>query len=88
MSEVLQKYLLSMIDSLRETVTAASFGDITSHTNLLAEISALQLAIETPLDTIYRIGHQVRNALFHLQCLHTKELLDVRVCLPESNPER
>lgn len=52
--------LLSLIESLKADVEASAEGDIGAHARVLDGINALQLAAETPLETIYRIGHNVR----------------------------
>jgi len=52
--------LLSLIDGIKTKVETIREDDAVSHAKLLDDISALMLAAETPLDTIYRIGHQVR----------------------------
>jgi len=60
MAQTSQSSLLSLIDAIKTTVETTSENDAVSHGKLLDNINALMLAAETPLDTIYRIGHQVR----------------------------
>lgn len=50
---------ISIIDQIRELVVADEpREDLIAHAKLLSNIHALELAAETPLETIYRIGHQ------------------------------
>lgn len=53
-----QETTLRLLDRIRNALTTPDSGDV-DHAKLLADVSRLQLAIETPLETIYRIGHQV-----------------------------
>lgn len=57
---------LHLVDRIKNSLTTPDSGNA-SHAGLLADISRLQLAIETPLETIYRIGHQVID---HLRFLY------------------
>ncbi len=50
--------LLALLDEIREFVADNSTQDPTTHTKLLFKIHALNLAAESPLDTILRIGYQ------------------------------
>ena len=59
MNQSSSENLLSLVNTIRSTIETTSREDGLSHAKLLDEISALTLAAETPLDTIYRIGHQV-----------------------------
>ncbi|KAI4182951.1 MAG: hypothetical protein L6R41_005685 [Letrouitia leprolyta] len=52
-----QETTLRLLDRIRNALTTPDSGDV-DHAKLLADVSRLQLAIETPLETIYRIGHQ------------------------------
>lgn len=49
---------LPLIDEIRELAANDSSNETGTHTQILSRIHALQLAVETPLETIYRIGHQ------------------------------
>ncbi|KAL8942690.1 MAG: hypothetical protein Q9211_001288 [Gyalolechia sp. 1 TL-2023] len=52
-----QELALLLVDRIRNALdTSDSRG--ADHAELLADISRLQLAVETPLETVYRIGHQ------------------------------
>ena len=55
--------LLPMIDDIQESVKNASLDDPAAHTALLDKINALQLAAESPMETIDRIGNTVCPAL-------------------------
>ena len=59
-SEVMecQTSFLPLIDEIRELAASDSSREPCTHTQILTNIHALQLAAETPLETIYRIGHQ------------------------------
>ncbi|KAL8846669.1 MAG: hypothetical protein Q9221_008255 [Calogaya cf. arnoldii] len=46
-----------LLDRIKQSL-AAPYSTSAEHAQTLADISRLQLAVETPLDTIYRIGHQ------------------------------
>ncbi|KAL8950891.1 MAG: hypothetical protein Q9222_003108 [Ikaeria aurantiellina] len=48
---------LALIEQIKDTITVPNRTSA-DHAELLATISRLQLAIESPLETIYRIGHQ------------------------------
>ena len=50
--------LIPLIDRIRELVADESCEDPTAHAKLLSCIYTLNSAAETPLETIYRIGHQ------------------------------
>lgn len=50
--------LIPLIDQIRELVADESREDPVAHAKLLSSVHALNLAAETPLETIYRIGHQ------------------------------
>ena len=50
--------LISLVDEIRELVADDSNDHPITHAELLSKIHALELAAETPLETIYRIGHQ------------------------------
>lgn len=50
--------LISLINQIRELVADESREDPIAHSKLLSCIDALKWAAETPLETIYRIGHQ------------------------------
>lgn len=52
--------LLLLIENVKNAAVAASSGGQAEHVRLLSTISSLQLAAEEPLETMYRIGHQVR----------------------------
>ncbi|KAL8962474.1 MAG: hypothetical protein Q9183_005152 [Haloplaca sp. 2 TL-2023] len=51
---------LSLVDRIKDAL-ATTNQDSGGHAQLLADISHLQLMVETPLETIYRIGHQVKG---------------------------
>lgn len=58
-----------LLDRIKEALNTPQ--DTTSkRAQILADISRLQLAVETPLETIYRIGHQVipRSTYFQIFC--------------------
>ena len=57
--------LESLIDQIKQVATAPGVDDA-SHAGLLSNIRRLQLAVERPLETIYRIGHQVIVKVFSL----------------------
>ena len=67
MAQTSPSSLLALIDAIRTTVETTREDDAVSHAKLLDDISALMLAAETPLDTIYRIGHQVRLSSLDLR---------------------
>lgn len=48
---------LSLLDTIKQRLSAPQSAN--NDAQVLAAISSLQLEVETPLDTIYRIGHQV-----------------------------
>lgn len=50
--------LIPLIDQIRELVADESCEDPVAHAKLLSCIHTLNSAVETPLETIYRIGHQ------------------------------
>ncbi|KAI4168723.1 MAG: hypothetical protein LQ343_006159 [Gyalolechia ehrenbergii] len=52
-----QEVALSLVERLRNAL-ATPDSSSANHAELLADISRLQLVVENPLDTIYRIGHQ------------------------------
>ncbi|KAI4224907.1 MAG: hypothetical protein L6R36_004307 [Xanthoria steineri] len=52
-----QEDSLLLVDRIKQAL-AAPRSTTTEHAQILADISRLQLAVETPLETIYRIGHQ------------------------------
>lgn len=60
MAQTSKSSLLSLIDTIKTRVETTNEDDAVLHAKLLDDINALMLAAETPLDTIYRIGHQVR----------------------------
>lgn len=60
MDKTSRSSLLSLVDAIKTTVETTREDDAVSHAKLLDDINALMLAAETPLETIYRIGHQVR----------------------------
>ncbi|KAL8990663.1 MAG: hypothetical protein Q9169_008069 [Polycauliona sp. 2 TL-2023] len=49
--------ILSLLDKIKQRITAPQSSSA-EHAQTLADIHRLQLAVETPLETIYRIGHQ------------------------------
>lgn len=51
--------LLPLIDELKRAAEAAPSKGPEGHAELLSRINDCLLAAETPLETIYRIGHQV-----------------------------
>ncbi|KAL8941855.1 MAG: hypothetical protein Q9216_001999 [Gyalolechia sp. 2 TL-2023] len=57
-----EENILTTIDRIRKALTTPNSSSA-KHAELLADISRLQLVVETPLDTIYRIGHQVISRL-------------------------
>lgn len=57
-----QEVALSLVERLRNAL-ATPDSSSANHAELLADISRLQLVVENPLDTIYRIGHQVIGRL-------------------------
>lgn len=50
--------LIPLVDQIREHLADKSREDLIVHAKLLSSIHALQSAVETPLETIYRIGHR------------------------------
>ena len=50
--------LIPLLDEIRELAAVDSNKDSTAHSKLLSKIYGLQLAAETPLETILRIGYQ------------------------------
>ena len=50
--------LMNMIDKLRATAVATSKDDFTGRSKLLTQIDDLRLAVETPMETLYRVGQQ------------------------------
>ncbi|CAD6592881.1 MAG: hypothetical protein ASARMPRED_006771 [Alectoria sarmentosa] len=50
--------LIPIVDEIRSLAADDFNEDPVAHAKLLSKIHALQLASETPLETIYRIGHQ------------------------------
>ncbi|KAI4239065.1 MAG: hypothetical protein LQ349_000642 [Xanthoria aureola] len=52
-----QEDSLLLVDRIKQAL-ATPRSTTTEHARILADISRLQLAVETPLETIYRIGHQ------------------------------
>lgn len=54
--------ILASIEKLKEVAEAAPSKGAQGHAELLRGINDCLLATETPLETIYRIGHQVRDA--------------------------
>ncbi|KAL8691268.1 MAG: hypothetical protein Q9218_003470 [Villophora microphyllina] len=48
---------LRLLDKIKQSL-ATPESTSAEHVQVLADISRLQLAVETPLETIYRIGHQ------------------------------
>ncbi|KAL8866384.1 MAG: hypothetical protein Q9174_006335 [Haloplaca sp. 1 TL-2023] len=52
-----QEDVSHVLDRIKDALTTAD-SDSGGHAQLLADISRLQLMVETPLETIYRIGHQ------------------------------
>lgn len=63
--------VLEQIENLQQLAAAEAAGDETAHHELLREIRALQLAVETPLETTSRINFQVRAARCHPALSHT-----------------
>ena len=53
-----QHPLIPLIDQIREFVVNESREDPIANAKLLSTIHALQLAAETPTETVYRIGYQ------------------------------
>lgn len=53
---------LHLTDQIKKSITAPK-PSAAARAELLADIHRLQLAVETPLETIYRIGHQVNDLL-------------------------
>ena len=63
MSTVSNDKLLELIESIKVNVgkrEAKGGTDIEIHHKLLAQVNQLLLEVETPWNTVYRIGHQVR----------------------------
>ena len=59
MSNSSSDLLLPLIDNIRRAAKAESSKGSEGHAELLSTINDCLLAAETPLETIYRIGHQV-----------------------------
>lgn len=81
-----QEDSLLLVDRIKQAL-AAPRSTTTEHARILADISRLQLAVETPLETIYRIGHQVTAASRppSSHCLHSY-ITDLAECLRENRP--
>ena len=50
--------LMPIVEEIQKLAADSSNRDPTTHGKLLSKIHVLNLAVETPLETIYRIGHQ------------------------------
>lgn len=59
MSDSSRNSLLPLIDEIKWAAEAASSKGPQGHAEVLRRINDCLLAAETPLETIYRIGHQV-----------------------------
>lgn len=59
MSNFSNDSLLPLIDEIKRAAEATSSKGPEGHAELLSRINDCLLAAETPLETIYRIGHQV-----------------------------
>lgn len=53
--------LIPLVDAVKTTIETMSSDPDVAHEKLLNQINTLVLAAESPLETIYRIGHQVRH---------------------------
>ena len=60
-----QEAALPLVDCIKDALATAD-RDSDGHAQVLADISRLQLMVETPLETIYRIGHQVQDLVKEL----------------------
>ena len=54
-----QARLHRLVESVKQRVDGYDPNDVASHARLLDDINELQQTAETPLDTIYRLGHHV-----------------------------
>ena len=63
MAEPSTALLLPLIDDIKRAAEAASSKGPEGHAELLRSINGCLVAAETPLETIRRIGYQVRNHL-------------------------
>lgn len=61
MAELSNSLLLPLIDDIKRAAEAAPSRGPEGHAELLRRINDCLIAAETPLETIRRIGYQVRN---------------------------